>query len=107
MRSGIELQRCPDCAKVWAFPRRRCPACGAEPEGFEASGRATLFSATVVTRAPDETFRALVPYRIALADLEEGPRIMAHLADDAPIGAPLEGRVEEIAGRPVPLFKPI
>ncbi|WP_339951487.1 OB-fold domain-containing protein [uncultured Albimonas sp.] len=106
MRSGILLQRCPACEKTWAFPRERCPDCGGAPESFEASGRATLFSATVVTRAPDETFRALAPYRIALADLEEGPRIMAHLSAEAPIGAPLTGRVEEIAGRPIPLFKP-
>ncbi|SFI19352.1 Zn-ribbon domain-containing OB-fold protein [Albimonas pacifica] len=106
MSSGIELQRCRACAKTWAFPRRRCPSCGGEPEAFRASGRATLFSATVVTRAPDETFRALVPYRIALADLEEGPRIMAHLSDEAEIGSPLRGRMERIAGRQIPLFRP-
>ena len=51
--TAITLQRCPDCAHVWAFPRERCPKCGGAPEGFAASGRATLFSATVVTRAPD------------------------------------------------------
>ena len=105
--SGIAYQICPACAHAWAFPRERCPKCGTAPEAREASGRATLFAATTVARAPDETFRALTPYRIALVDLEEGPRIMAHLSAEAPIGAQLEGRMETIAERPIPLFHPV
>ena len=31
---------------------------------------------------------------------------LAGLLAEAEIGAPLRGRVEEIAGRPIPLFKP-
>ena len=66
----------------------------------------TLWAATLVHRTPDPAFAPLVPFRAGLVTLEEGPRLMAHLSADAPIGARLRGAMEEVAGRPVPVFSP-
>jgi hypothetical protein len=59
-----------------------------------------------VHRAPDEAFAAIAPYGIALVDLDEGPRIMAHLRCEAAIGTRVSGRIETMAGRPLPVFAP-
>lgn len=105
--TAIEIQSCPACAKTWYLPRQLCPGCGhATPETRPASGAGTVWSVTRVERAPDETFRAIAPYLIALVDLEEGPRVMAHLSAPAPIGAAVTGGIREIAGRPLPVFTP-
>ena len=105
--SGIEIQSCPACAKTWYLPRQLCPGCGhASPESRQASGHGTVWSVTRVERAPDETFRAIAPYLIALVDLAEGPRVMAHLTAPAPISAQVTGEVRDIAGRALPVFSP-
>lgn len=107
MSSGIMIEQCRACEKRWALPRRRCPHCGATGiDRIEAAGGGRVFSATLVHRAPDDRFAALTPYRIALIDLDEGPRLMAHLRGDAPIGARVAGRIEPVAGRPLPVFVP-
>ncbi|MGM0585644.1 MAG: Zn-ribbon domain-containing OB-fold protein [Pseudomonadota bacterium] len=104
--SGIVIESCGGCGKVWYLPRDLCPHCGADRiERCEASGRGVVFSVTEVRRAPDEVWRALTPYRIALVDLEEGPRVMAHLDGEAGIGARVRGAVETRAERPVPVFR--
>jgi uncharacterized OB-fold protein len=104
--SAIELQGCGACGEVWYLPREHCPHCGAaEITPRAASGRGVVFSVTEVRRAPDEVWRALAPYRIALVDLEEGPRVMAHLDGGAGIGARVRGAVETRAERPVPVFR--
>lgn len=104
--SGIMLESCGACGATWVLPRDLCPRCGAdEIARRQASGRGAVFSVTEVTRAPDEAWRALVPYRIALIDLEEGPRLMAHLDGDAAIGDRVRGALEARADRPVPVFR--
>jgi uncharacterized protein len=100
----ITLQTCRNCAARWYLERDRCPRCGAaEIVPQLASGRGTLFAMTTVHRAPD----ASDPYRLALVDLDEGVRVMAHLSDDLPIGAAVRGRLESVAGREVPVFRPV
>lgn len=104
-KGKITIERCRDCARAWVLPRTRCAACGGVAIATElASGGGQVFSATLVHRAPNEALRVLIPYRIGLVDLDEGPRLMAHLADDAPIGARVEGAMETIAGETVPVF---
>ena len=106
--SLIRIEGCGACGALWSLPRGLCPRCGsgrAEPR--EVSGRATLRAATLVHRTPDPAFEDRVPFLVGLVDLEEGPRLMGHLAAEVPIGAPLRGEMAEIAGRPLPLFAPV
>ncbi|MDQ6774488.1 MAG: Zn-ribbon domain-containing OB-fold protein [Candidatus Dormibacteraeota bacterium] len=103
----LEIQRCLDCG-LWVFyPRSVCPGCGgAALEWAATSGRATVYSYTVVHRAPAE-FRDEVPYVVALVDLEEGPRLMTRLLGVEPgqarVGLPVE--VEFGGEPPLPYFR--
>lgn len=51
-----------------------------------SKGIGTIYSVTHVQRAPTDAFRALAPYAIALVDLDEGVRVMAHANLNLKIG---------------------
>lgn len=105
MSGAITFLACENCGHRWVLGRRACPRCGSgRIARCPASGRGRLYSATIVHRAPDEAFAAIAPYRIALVDLDEGPRLMAHLDGEAAIGTRLRGRAETVAGREIPVF---
>ena len=75
----MRLRHCAACGKVSAPTRAVC-ACGNAELGWkDCSGRGTVFSYTVVHRAPDPAFRADVPYVIAVVELEEGARLMSNV----------------------------
>lgn len=102
----IMIGECGSCARRWGLPRSLCPHCAsADLRSIAASGRGRLYSVTLVHRAPSEMFKPLLPYRIGLVDLEEGPRLMVHLENDGPIGACVCGRMEDVAGERVPVFQ--
>ncbi len=104
--TDITLEQCADCGAVWSLPRAFCPHCGSQAvRQIAASGRGRLFSSTLVHRAPTEDFKRLVPYWIALIELEEGPRLMAHLTGDAAIGDAVIGAIETVGERPMPVFR--
>jgi uncharacterized protein len=86
-RGGLRYQCCSDCAAAQSLSRFACHRCGSEHLAWrEAAGFGTVYAVTVVTRAPSETFRALVPYTLVLVDLDEGARVMAHGAPGLAIG---------------------
>ena len=58
----------------------------------------------LVARAPSEALRALAPYTIALIDLNEGVRLMAHLEDGAVIGDRVQAGFRQFGDALVPLF---
>ncbi|MBW0113785.1 Zn-ribbon domain-containing OB-fold protein [Pseudonocardia abyssalis] len=77
---------CPACGGVAAFAWPRCPACRGEVGPAEFGPDGTVWSATVVRiPVPGRT----PPYVLAYVDLDDGPRVLAHLTGDAapPIGA--------------------
>jgi uncharacterized OB-fold protein len=77
----LMLQRCPN-GHVFYYARTHCPECLArELEWFEASGRGTLYSFTVIERAQSPDFEPDVPYVVAAIVLEEGPRMTSLLVD--------------------------
>ena len=80
-------QSCAACRHIWYFHRTFCPWCGdASPRTQRASGRGTVYAATVVRRAATPETKAYVPYAILLVDLAEGFRIMAHGDADLNVG---------------------
>lgn len=104
---ALAYQHCPDCGRTWYFRRGFCPHCGSErPEMLQASGRGTVYAATLVTRAPSEALRALAPYRILLVDAEEGFRLMAHGARDLAIGDAVTARFRAFGPLLIPYFEP-
>jgi hypothetical protein len=70
---------CRDCQSWIWYPRPFCPACASwNIEWREASGRGTLYTFTIVHKA-SKGWEDRAPYVLAMADLEEGPRLTAIL----------------------------
>ncbi|RPI44688.1 MAG: Zn-ribbon domain-containing OB-fold protein [Betaproteobacteria bacterium] len=79
----LVLRRCEDCGKHHFPPRLLCPACWSDRLHWsEASGEASVYTFTVMHRAPLPEFAAHLPYVVALVDLAEGPRMMANIVGD-------------------------
>lgn len=107
----LHIQRCDDCAHAYFPPRNFCPGCGSRNVSwFRTSGRGTLYSYTI-SHLPAPGFAN--PYAIAVVELEEGPRLMANIADcpptpealqlDMPLEVTFEKQTDEIT---LPMFRP-
>ena len=106
-QGGSQLlhQRCPACAHVWYFFRAFCPACGGDsPEPTQANANGVVCATTLVHRAPDERFKALVPYRLVLVDMQDGMRVMGHAEASLQIGDQVRCEIHTLAGQPLPFF---
>jgi uncharacterized OB-fold protein len=87
------LAHCDECGGFIWYPRALCPSCGsAAVSWIEASGRGSVYSFTVVHRAPGR-FADAVPYVTAYVELEEGPRVLTNVVGCDPgavyIGQPV------------------
>jgi uncharacterized protein len=106
------LPRCVDCGKHHFYPRARCPHCGSTRiEWAAASGRGTVYTYTVIQRAPSPAFAADVPYVVATIALAEGPHLMSNVTGCAPdavrIGMPVKVAFRELPGGVMlPVFEP-
>jgi uncharacterized OB-fold protein len=103
----LRFQRCAACGRAQRLARHACAWCGApEPAWQTAAGTGTVFALTEVRRAPTDAFRALVPYTLALVDLDEGARLMGHAVAGLRIGDRVRGHCVEIAGHRLVRFEP-
>lgn len=106
------VRRCLDCAHTYFYPRPFCPSCWSDRvEWVEASGRAELYTWSVVRHNDLPPFAQRVPYVAAIVELEEGPRMMTNVVDcdfDAlAAGLPLEVEYREISDDvTIPVFTP-
>src|SRR5687768_14578177 len=66
------LPCCSDCGKYHFYPRSLCPHCAsARLEWKQVSGTGTLYSYTIVNRAPSPAFAQDVPYVVGIIALDE------------------------------------
>ena len=105
-------QECPACGHRQFYPRAMCTACAASPSGARRRGVGTVHTFTVIRQNWAEPFRALVPYVVAIVELEEGPRMMTNITDCAPddvhIGMPVEAYAIAVEdGLGVPFWRPV
>lgn len=98
------LRRCGECGKAHHYPREFCPACwaGEDRVAWEtASGRATLYTWSVIHRNDLPPFGERTPYVAAVVDLAEGPRMMTEVVgaqgDDLRVGMDLGVTFREAA----------
>lgn len=76
----VLLQRCPRCGLVWHPPAPVCPGCRDDaPQWLQSAGLGSLYSYTRVAHAVHAAVADVVPYLVALVDLDEGPRIVTNL----------------------------
>ncbi|WP_406515328.1 Zn-ribbon domain-containing OB-fold protein [Streptomyces sp. NBC_00873] len=106
------LRRCRACGAAHHYPREFCPTCWSEDVDWErASGRATLYTWSVVHRNDLPPFGSRVPYTAAVVELAEGPRMMTEIVDceESALVIGMELRVafrQEEGCEAVPVFRP-
>jgi uncharacterized protein len=102
-RGKLLIKKCLACGELHYYPRANCPFCFSDRTQWqETSGRGTIYSYSVMRRAP-------VPYAIAYVTLAEGVTLMTNIVDcdlDAiRIGQKVELVLKpSIGGPPVPMF---
>jgi uncharacterized protein len=71
----LMIGKCQACGETHFYPRAICPFCFSDRTVLqEASGNATIYTYSVMRRAP-------VPYAIAYVTLAEGPTMMTNIVD--------------------------
>ena len=101
----LMIKKCTACGQVHHYPRSICPFCGSDrTEWRDASGRGTIYTYSVMRRAP-------VPYAIAYVTLEEGVSMMTNIVDCDLDAIRIGQKVRVVfkpteGGPPVPMFAP-
>ena len=100
------IRACTACGKAHWYPRAICPHCFSDrTEWREGTGRGTIYSVSVMKRAPEV-------YAIAYVTLAEGPTMMTNIVecdfDALHIGqdVALTWRPTQGDGPPYPVFRP-
>lgn len=98
----LAFPRCVACGRHHFYPRPACPHCGGEELAWDpVSGHGTVYSCSVVHRAPGPAFADDVPYVIAIIKSEEGPHLLGRLVDVEPdavrIGMSVTVRFERLS----------
>jgi uncharacterized OB-fold protein len=84
-RHELVVQQCAACGRLRFIPSELCPECHSPDAGWAlVSGRGTVYTFSVVHRAPTPAYQADAPYVVAYVELDEGPRMPARLVDIAP-----------------------
>ena len=106
------IKRCRACGRGHYYPRPFCPHCwSGDVEWEQASGRATLYTWSVVRQNDLPPWPERVPYVAAVVDLEEGPRAMTDIVDcdveTLRVDLPLQVAFREVGDDvTVPMFRP-
>ena len=101
---------CDRCQESFFPPQVCCPLClETDWHWMESTGRGTLYSFTVVSRAPSEAFT--VPYVIGVVDLDEGFSMMTNIIGTDPENLSINMDVvvcwEDVEDMILPVFSPL
>ena len=100
------LKKCNACGKTHYYPRAICPSClSGDTEWYEASGKGTIYTYSVMRRAK-------IPYVIAYVTLAEGVTMMTNIVecdfDALEIGQEVEVTFRVTEGdQALPVFRPL
>lgn len=111
-RGELVYQECPACGHRQLYPRAMCTECAAAPEWRTASGRGTVYTYTVIRQNWAEPFRGMLPYVVAMIELDEGPRLMSNVTgcppEEVTVGMAVEAWFEPVdEGVALPMFRPV
>lgn len=107
----LDIQRCGVCRRHVFYPRTTCPHCGSlELIWVNAAGTGTVYTYTVARRPTHRTLVDVVPYVVAIVELDEGPRLATNIVgcspDDVTIGMRVEVSFEDHDDIALPVFRP-
>lgn len=91
-RYRLEARKCKKCGAVHFPPRLVCPCGSRETEPYKLPPNGKIATYSVVRVGPSD-FMNLVPYVVAVVELEDGTRLTCQVADARPdevsVGAPV------------------
>jgi len=109
-RHALSLQRCTACRRFQHPPRPFCIGCGGTPTFVTVRGTGIVYSYTVVQRALLPELRPIVPYVLALVDLDEAVRLITIIRGLNPkqmaIGISVRVDYERVGRATLPIFRP-
>jgi uncharacterized OB-fold protein len=86
LEGKLLVQECSVCGQRQLYGRSLCTNChSASLSWIEASGKGTIYSRTIIRQNPSRSFKHLIPFVVALIDLDDGPRMMSNV-----VGTPAE-----------------
>jgi uncharacterized OB-fold protein len=89
------IRKCNQCSAFHFMPRHLCPECWSDDlEWVQSSGTGSVYSFSIIRRAPLESFSGNVPYVIALIELDEGPRMVTNILGSNALTVKIGDRVE-------------
>ena len=106
------LQRCSNCGAYRHPPSPICPKCLSDQHAWvPASGRGKVYTFVVVREALSRGWEQLIPYVLAVVELDEGPHVLTNIVNIAPEQVAIEMLVEvtfeELDGTTMlPVFQP-
>jgi enoyl-CoA hydratase/carnithine racemase/uncharacterized OB-fold protein len=111
-QNKLLVQHCNDCNSNIFFPKKVCPECWSENlTWIESSGKAKVYTFTVMLDMVEPKFMADLPYVIAMVDLDEGIRMTTRIVNCKPenvaIGMNVEVVFQEVSPEcSLPMFQP-
>lgn len=108
----LVYQACVECGTGTPYPKESCPRCGHRQMVWQtAKGTGTIYSFSVVHRAPVSDPHGQLPYVLALVDLPEGIRRLSWIVDCPPervrVGMPVHAVFRKVGDRTAPFFTPV
>lgn len=109
-RRQIQMQRCQQCRRFVFYPRSNCDQClSADLQWETIDGRGAVFTYTVARRPTAPQFADEVPQKIAVVELDAGPRLTTTLVNVEPeaitIGMRVKPVFDDIAGTEITLLR--
>lgn len=109
---ALRYQCCAACGHVQRIPRSLCEQCRSIQLDWGDSQRiGTVLTFTTVYRAPLPAFKEMVPYVIAIVDMDEGFRVMANALPQCRNGMEIGARVrvgfEDVHGMALPVVESV
>jgi uncharacterized OB-fold protein len=106
----VRIQKCTACGRFVFYPRSNCPYClSPELEWRRVSGNGTLYTFTIARRPTAPPFADEVPQKIAVVELDEGPRLTTTLVNVEPdairIGMRVSPVFDDIDGTEITLLR--
>ena len=100
-RHELLIPRCTWCNRFFWYPREECPYCQDRNWEWQSStGKAGLYTFTVVRQPQNEAFLDDVPYIYAMVQLDEGVRMISNvvgcLVGEVKVDMPLEVTFEDV-----------
>lgn len=108
----LRYQCCAGCGHVQRIPRSLCEQCQSSQLDWRGSQRTgTVLTFTTVYRAPLPVFKDMVPYVIAIVDMDEGFRVMANALtqgrESLEIGARVRIGFQDVHGMALPVVETV